>query len=102
LGLALLGEAPDDPLGHGARSSGVASEDFGKRRLDVNQFDPGDVVGEQVDPGPASLAEQVGGVEGERAARPQMLPTRRTSRSWSPSEDHSSRNFPARVAFLYS
>ena len=73
-GSHLSASPPDDLLGHRPLTPPVLLEDHRQRRLDVDDLDPRPVVGEQVDPSPPGLPQQVRGVEGERPARPQVVP----------------------------
>ena len=71
---AFRGEFADDVFGDGVGSAFVLLEDLVERRFEVDQFDAGVVVGEEVDPALAGLLKEVGGIEGIIPFRPQMLP----------------------------
>ena len=62
---ALVGKLADDVLGDRPFPPPVLGEDHGNGRFNVYDFDPCPVVRKQVDPSLPSLAQQVGGTEGE-------------------------------------
>src|SRR5262249_37183256 len=70
-----LGEVANDPLRYGDGSPRVLGEDQRHGRLDVDDADPGVIVGEHVNPPPPRLPHNVRGVEAERTPRPQVGPT---------------------------
>jgi len=67
---ALVGKLSDHVLGDSPLSSLVLAEDYGERRLNVDDFDASTVIGEKVNPLLSGLTQQVRGTEGERSTRP--------------------------------